>query len=516
MSEPTIALIGLDHGDSAAIRAALELASGIELSRWRIVDDPERADVVIGAEGSPLPAPGERGRIGIVVAETQAGESAHWLPRPITYAALVRLMKAVQLELTGHGSPVVAAPPPPSAEQSLGTDEAPASATSSQLETPPSDIAEQPATAGHDAPSGEPDTEDFTAVELEPEIATAAIDIEDFSEIDLTDAGRQAAGEEEPPSAAENEAETTAHAIEPESVAGIEISSAETAVSLLDEIGDEFDDLTESLSDTASSETTTPSEPRISIPDLTHPTQAPVGGDEQSATVSDAGMRAPSPALDLDAIIRPARRFYPQMRFLGLLRQLIADGEICQVSHPYYPTVDIHPQEQWFSFAGDLELAHGLFRAPAHELSTHYPGHARQPRPANDPHARPLWALVYTATLYGSEGRLLDGADAHARLRLRKLPDSRVIPWSSEYQRIATYISDYAANLSQITTVTQISIKTVIDFTNACREIGLIEVVDERQPADAAARIAPDDKPRRGWMSRIRSTLNRLVVKNAE
>lgn len=496
MSEPTIALIGLDHKDIAAIRAALELASGIELSRWRIAPDAENADVIIAATSSRLP-PRNEGDVKPVLALVGDGEGLEddvpRLARPVTYAGVVQLLKTIQGRLIDPGKP----------EPPVQTEDKSASAPDP---TPPEN--NETSSPGDAADSSEaPDTEDFTAVELEPEIATAAINADDFSEIDLTDAGRTDSIEEDAPTVSDAAAETGDDAAEP--LEGVDLASTETAVSLLDDIGEAFDDITTPTLDTSNPEAPTTSQPRISIAELVAPAGANRSGAETSAG------NAASPALNLDDIIRPARRFYPQMRFLGLLRNLIASGEACRISHPYYPPVDLHPQGEWFSFKGDLELAEGLFRAPGHELSVRPLGHDRLPPPDDDPYARPLWALSYTATLYGSEGRLLDSADAHARLKLRKMPDTRVIPWSGDYQRIATYLQDYAANLSQITTVTQINIRTVIDFTNACREIGLIEVLDTRPPGDQRQEPQPDDNPPRGWMKRIRSTLNRLVVKNA-
>lgn len=235
--------------------------------------------------------------------------------------------------------------------------------------------------------------------------------------------------------------------------------------------------------------------------------------DSTSSTWLDNVLTPEASPVALDEIIRPAKRFYPEMRLLGIIKSLISSAENCHLKHQHYPPLTIYPQTNTYSFAASLENAHDIFQIPAKEFAIDpFNWHEKMHSSSNEV-TQPLWVLIYAATLYGSEGRLLQNTDAHVTIRLRETPDFSKIPHTDEHLRIATYLRDYAANLSQIATVTQTSIRTVIDFTNACREINLVEETGTSDSTSSQPK-APSQPQRHGLLTRIReSLLGRSAVK---
>lgn len=217
-----------------------------------------------------------------------------------------------------------------------------------------------------------------------------------------------------------------------------------------------------------------------------------------------------TPTEILDEIVRPARRFYPAVRFLGLLRSALSEGENKAFRHRGFATIYIYPQSQWFSFAGDLDQCIQLFRVTAMDFEIIDLDSNTKEIPEDASTTRPLWVLSYYAALYGSKGRIMQHTNPRAGISLRAPPDFTKIPNSPAYSQITEYLTEHNASLSEIGEATGISLCTIIDFTNACREIQLVEEVQASSPEpvdEPAPTHSPAANP--GLMQRIRSSLQR-------
>ncbi len=109
MTTLRVATVGFDKSESTYVKTTVELASGLDIGGWHYVDTPDVADVVLAntASGSGralmqsrLAAPGDATRIVACSPDGEAVDS-HTLSlrRPVTYAALVGLLRRVQAEL---------------------------------------------------------------------------------------------------------------------------------------------------------------------------------------------------------------------------------------------------------------------------------------------------------------------------------------------------------------------------------------------------------------------------------
>ena len=500
MSSLKLALITLDRTERALTETVIELAGGLEIARWELVDEPGLADLVIvnidsdaGSRQFQALSSQSDNTVPIVPLSTEAPDTRPelWLRRPITYANLVGLLKNAQRTQSGQVQP-----PVPADRQPEPASKAPAPAELDSRDTQPNDAIS--ATEGEENADNEvfddtanteipasivPPEEEILPDEPTPEtsqtfdtstdqliysttFSLTSLDVSTEPEIDTTteEADNEDPGQPEesstPTETGEQEPETRAHS-----------ATSETAKAPED--------------DTAP----TPSRPKTDVP-------------------------PDNVALALDEIIRPAKRFYPQMRLLGVLRRLVARNENCLVTHPRFPDIEIHPQSEWFYSPDLVEHTVELFHRPGSEFKVSPISHKSSPGESDELN-RPLWVLTWLAALYGSEGRLLENINAHKPFKLRELPDTHMIPWPEEYRRIATYLYDYEANLSQVATVTQIPITTVIDFTNACREIGILEEAGDHTPPNEPVELEESTrqqpKPRqRGLMDKLRTRLRRL------
>ncbi len=498
MPTPKLALIAVDRTDRAVTETVIELAGGLEIARWELVDDPQQADLIIididtqagSRQRQTLSDHSDAPRI-VPLSDARPGDTAGpWLQRPITYAKLVTVLKTAQRTLSGTEQ--LAAPSQNTAE--------PIDRATVATGTSSASLQSDDSNPSHPAPSENTQDPEDTTVFDEP-VTTA-----------------------HPASLTSTDEETMPP--EPETSQSFDTTTDQLIYSTTFSLTS-LDVSTEPEMDAAMADTTNQTEAPPSIagidndephtppePEQATPTPGKAGATQTHTNPeAETGTSTNNVALALDEIIRPAKRFYPQMRLLGILRKLAASHENCLVTHPRFPDIEIHPQAEWFYSPDLVEHTIELFRRPGNEFTVTPIGHKNSPV-ENDELSRPLWILIWLAALYGSEGRLLEHVNAHKPFKLKELPDSHMIPWPEEYRRIATYLYDYEANLSQVATVTQVPITTVIDFTNACREIGILEEAGGHPTPDDSVELEAPDQPRpkppqRGLIDKLRSRLMR-------
>lgn len=210
--------------------------------------------------------------------------------------------------------------------------------------------------------------------------------------------------------------------------------------------------------------------------------EAPVPGPA-AATTKDHGMPDPTIALQSAAAgksesladkSRPARRFIVGTRLIGLLNQIIDAVRPVELSHPEHPTVLVFPDYNAYSTEAETLAIPRMYRSSAlsfqvRPVSTDLAAEAL----ASD-RCRPLGRLVYCATLFGSEGRLLLNTDPDDQLRLVNWPDFDAVPHLPEHKTVAKYMLVHTSGLAEIAASTGVHIDKVIDFCNACEAAGLI------------------------------------------
>jgi hypothetical protein len=209
-----------------------------------------------------------------------------------------------------------------------------------------------------------------------------------------------------------------------------------------------------------------------------------------------------------DDLFRPARRFIPNLRLLGLIQEIISNGGSYRISLPGFQDVLIWPHAALFQCEADITVMPEIFRRPWSEFNLAVV--KKQPPLEFIDTSHPLILLRYLAALHGSEGRLMLGVNAQAKLRLKALPDIDLLGCTPEQQRLAMHLHDYPASLGELATATETVISDVIDFTNACREIGLIEEV--HQPPETTS----SNNPRRGLLHHLRRGWQRLHQKQKD
>lgn len=204
---------------------------------------------------------------------------------------------------------------------------------------------------------------------------------------------------------------------------------------------------------------------------------------------------------DTASLFRPARRFIPKLRLLGVIHEIIADGGSYHIRHEEFPDIEIWPSAGLFHCAEDLRDKVELFRRPWNEFRLEP---MKKHPPANlTRQCCPLLLLRYLATLHGSEGRLLLNIDPQAVLTLRSPLNCELFNCTPLQQRLARYLQDYPSTLRKLAMTTRTPIPEVIDFTNACREIGLIAEVEPTLPTEQMQQkhgLLHNLRRRLGWL----------------
>ncbi len=493
----TLAQIGLDHREDALCDTVLTLAAGIELGQWQRSDDPNTADlVIISAERqTALAALGDNpSRLVAIVGEAPERPS-DWLhaPRPLSYAGLLRLLREAESRLgaeqhsfeawtehflhppvTLETTPVDTNPSPdestdipsPSAAENEEEDEEANAATPPA----PAEAPEAPASVTEAEPAPRTTIENDTPISTEPDpLPTLEIAIDDVEILESL-------------------------------LARTAVDEPLTEIHLKPSAITEAPDLPGD-SDNGPSETMLDEQPRLAkvIP---LPLVKQIKAPPDEADAADPGKNV-SPAQphrpNHNDLFRPARRFIPKLRLLGLVREIIADGDSYTISHVQYPDIFVWPRSGMFQCEADLREMPALFRRPWSEFKLtslrQYPALADTP-------SHPLHLLSYLAALHGSEGKLMLGIDADASFKLKERPNFDLLGCTTVQERLTTHLLDYPATLGELATATQTAIPEVIDFTNACREIGLIDEVS-RNPK------TPPSNSGQGLFGRLRKRWSR-------
>lgn len=186
--------------------------------------------------------------------------------------------------------------------------------------------------------------------------------------------------------------------------------------------------------------------------------------------------RQEKPVMEMMQVLkRPAMRFYRYTRLLGLLHSIFDKNKPVIVTHSTLPTLVISPERGVFGSVNPLDSELELFSMPAYKFQVQEVSLADLDEVMADYIIQPLWALFYSAALFGSEGRLMETMVASDVLRLERMPDFKRVPHCKEHLKLAKYLVSHSTDILGLAQITRISLPVVIDFCNACEEAELIK-----------------------------------------
>ncbi len=136
-----ISLVGLSRFESVFVQTTVDLASGIDLASWRLVNDPKSADVLLvdadrRVQGARPEQRDRKGRPIIVSFSGEARAPGRGLTRPVSYGDLVAVLKEIESEL-GEPETEQTASPAPAPEPESSVSKEPAPEPTSALQAPP-------------------------------------------------------------------------------------------------------------------------------------------------------------------------------------------------------------------------------------------------------------------------------------------------------------------------------------------------------------------------------------------
>lgn len=167
-------------------------------------------------------------------------------------------------------------------------------------------------------------------------------------------------------------------------------------------------------------------------------------------------------------------QYTPSMRLSGVIQSVIESGKTSLITHPKFPELRVFPENGWFVSDGDLDSATDMYRVEASEFSVADLEDEIKNELFSGRLPQSLWKLIYTSTLFASQGHLLDSLNAEEPMHLKHAPYFGMIPHSADHVAIADYMVENENTPAAISELLDIDLATVIDFCNACAAIDLL------------------------------------------
>ncbi len=165
----------------------------------------------------------------------------------------------------------------------------------------------------------------------------------------------------------------------------------------------------------------------------------------------------------------------PQNKLFCLINRIIEQKKSVEITHPDFPTIDICSEKDWFIFSEDLSKYADMFSVDVGEFSFEDKGDEIRKQAFSSSFPKSLWELVYTATMFGTEGKLLEPLQATDRLNLIKKPEFEYVSHTKEHIVLADYMTLYTDTVHEIAVNTGVELKDVINFSNMCQAIHMVE-----------------------------------------
>ncbi|MFO1402843.1 MAG: hypothetical protein U1F30_16825 [Steroidobacteraceae bacterium] len=221
-------------------------------------------------------------------------------------------------------------------------------------------------------------------------------------------------------------------------------------------------------------------------PSLRQPSAAARNED----TVPALRTLAPGPETVQHSLQRKARRaarFFDNTRLLGLVRRAMESGTALEIAHPHFAPLLIFPAEGLYASSADPCAHPEAFRVPAIEFTTRAVGPDTLVEVGFASAAQPLRRLLFTAALYGSEGRLRADHDLEDVLELQDAPNLTSLSLSQAQQSVILSLATAPATLPQLAMQCEVDLDTVIDVVNAIDAVGALRHSRPDQTREATA-----------------------------
>ncbi len=444
----TVAALGLSEKEQETLRTVLDVAAGLEIGRWQLADHSQPAAVIFTNADAPVFSDWideimaiDSGAILVRCTTKEVADSSgdHRITLPLNYRAVVSLLRGFEGQL--HR-----------VRRSDGEQPITAEALTALLRRKPYEI---------------PTT---TSDEPKAELMSETLDFVGSDELDL---GRTQSQDKEAPKLIIVDPNSGKADYDAANLPTLkEVYVTDDCAALTDSVAIEIPPL----------ETSTPKEKSAQIVLLDAPlsqeitwrkhTYLPRRGlfDERKKP------RQEKPVMEMMQVLkRPAMRFYRYTRLLGLLHSIFDKNQSVVVSNPTLPTLVISPERGVFGSVDPLDNELELFSMPAYKFQVQEVSSADLDEVMADYIVQPLWALFYSAALFGSEGRLMETMVASDVLRLERMPDFKRVPHCKEHLKLAKYLVSHSTDVLGLAQITRISLPVVIDFCNACEEAELIK-----------------------------------------
>lgn len=450
MATLRLSITGFDIPETTFIQTSVELASGMDIGQWVVVHSEVADAILVNTDTlscqeaiTQYAASGHKEEALFITCSkdsTQSSATTLSLKRPVTYPALVSLLKELQVELKKTSVP-----------PSLPTISEPKKRFHAAIPRPlPSPKASPSIIVNRilkDLPTQEFEMENESILVPEPTTEVEYFDVEEDS-VNISDLFKAA------------EISVLNDIVRPANTEPEQVNSKAPTIEQL-----------------------TPKIEQSPIHSVEHFHSSHIGlmeGNER----------------DLLLLDRPARRFYEATRFLGILKSSIEKNQATEITHYQFPAVRIYPDQKTYASSRNSRFPIKMFRTLAVEFSNQKLTKMSEREAPVDWQIKPLWQLLFLATLYGSEGRLLEGTQLSDKLQLVSEPDYNIVPGKPEYEAISRTMKTYETiNLKTIADKSGIRIETVIDFCNACEEAQLIERISSKKDDNSPTNGSPHRTP---------------------
>lgn len=444
----TIAALGLSEKEQETLRTVLDVAAGLEIGRWQLAGHSQPAAIIFTNADAPVFNDWideimaiDSAAIFVRCTQKKVADSSgdHQITLPLNYRTVVSLLRDFEGQLHRVRRP--------DGEQPIT-----AEALTALLRRKPYEIP----TATNDEPKAE----------LMPETPG-------FSGSDELDLGSTQSQDKEAPKLITVDSNPG----QPD----YDVANLPTLKEVY--VTDDFTASTDSVVvEIPQPETSTPKEGGAQIVSLDAPLSQEVTWRKHTYLPRRGlfdGRKKPrqeKPASEMMQVLkRPAMRFYRYTRILGLLHSIFDKNQSVIVSNPTLPTLVISPERGVFGSVDPLDNELELFSMPAYKFQVQEVSSADLDEVMAGYIVQPLWALFYSAALFGSEGRLMETMVASDVLRLERMPDFKRVPHCKEHLKLAKYLVSHSTDILGLAQITRISLPMVIDFCNACEEAELIK-----------------------------------------
>lgn len=200
----------------------------------------------------------------------------------------------------------------------------------------------------------------------------------------------------------------------------------------------------------------------------------------------------------------PVKQFDPHNVLFFLLLKAMEEKQVLQIfCHPYSPLF-VHAEQGIVATSSSRDvlrkITHSLTDIKSTKLSA-----ADFEVLAKGQLIMPLKNLLWSASLYGSQGQIIPLHSLDVPVRLKAWPNLSRLDFDPEHMKIASLMAAQAMSLKQLAERTKLPLATVIGFYNAVFIMGLVLINPNKSSSQHAS--APVEPEKMGLFSKIAQRL---------